>query len=127
MASVDREALTDTLLEQLVISPEKHDLLYKNFWANYFNKQSLRLTKHGFVVLSKELHLTYYTAQLRHKGSPINEGYMDGGLLIHIDRIMTCPFYLYTTGQMEIFGEKERAWLALHNDEIGPFLESWAK
>jgi hypothetical protein len=124
MSDFDRNEYTSTLLDQLTSTTTKHDI-YRHLWMNYHNKDSLRLTKKGFVILSKELNLQYYTASLKHKGQPVFEGNLHGSILLQIDRALTCPYYLYTEGKLELFGEKERAWLALVDDELFRFLESW--
>jgi hypothetical protein len=118
--NVDRATLQNAIFDQLVIPQDQYTYIYKQFWVNQFNKNSLRLSKRGFVLLSKTLKLEYFIAHLE-ESEDINHG----ELILEIDRVMTCPYFLDITGEMDIFGEKERAWLALHNDRIRPFLASW--
>lgn len=115
----NREELKDIIFDQLIIPEDQHSTLYKTFWTNS-NRNSLRLSKKGFVLLSKTLKLEHFTVLLQ-EGMGINTGW----IILSIDRKMTCPYYLSVTGELSLFGEKERTWLALNDESIVKFIKTW--
>jgi len=122
---VDRAALTDSIFNQIIASPNQYDLTYNDFWINRFNKSSLRLTKRGFVLLSKTLSLEYYSTVFRDdKNSPMD--LLNSIVLLRLDRTMTCPYYIEEGYRLNLFGEKEQMWLALAGNDIVKFLDSWS-
>jgi len=124
--NVDRETLQDAIFDQLIIPEDQYSYIYKQFWINPSNKNSLRLTKRGYVLLSKTLGLTYYVNTFR---DPVNTTHAlnltQGMVLLQLDRTMTCPYYISDFNRLDLFGEKEQMWLAMYDGDLLKFLASW--
>lgn len=117
---VDRTEFQNKIFDQLLIPEDQQPSIYKRFWVNQFNKNSLRLSKDGFVLLGRTLKIQYFTVNVKEGGEIYH-----GSLILDIDRTMTCPYYLDIFGVIYLFGSKEHTWLVLNDNSIRAFLNSW--
>jgi len=96
----------------------------KSWWHNAYNGASLRLTVDGFLTLTDDVGLEYYTWRLE---EPLR---VTPNILLRLDRKLENPYYVRFGGKKEmfihaliLFAEKEASFLTLIGD-LNKFLEN---
>ena len=119
-----RQSLTRTLCELANKYPVDYNTAMKSWWHNAYNGDSLRLTVDGFLTLTDDVGLEYYTWRLE---EPLR---VTPNILLRLDRKLENPYYVRFGGKKEmfihsliLFAEKEASFLTLIGD-LNKFLEN---
>ena len=119
-----RKSLTQTLCDLAKKCPVDHDTAMNTWWWNKYSGNSLRLTVNGFLTLTDDVGLEYYTWKLE---EPLR---VTPQILLKLDRKLENPYYVRFGGKKEmfihaliLFAEKEATYLNLI-DDLHKFLDS---
>ena len=83
-----RQSLTRTLCELANKYPVDYNTAMKSWWHNAYNGASLRLTIDGFLTLTDDVGLEYYTWRLE---EPLR---VTPNILLRLDRKLENPYYV---------------------------------
>jgi len=119
-----RQSLTQTLCDLAKKYPVDYATAMKTWWWNKYSGNSLRLTVDGFLTLTDDVGLEYYTWRLE---EPLR---VTPQILLKLDRKLENPYYVRFGGKKEmfihaliLFAEKEATYLNLV-DDLNKFLDS---
>lgn len=122
----DKLKLTERLVEELPEEfKESVDLALKTWWINIRKNGGMRLTEHGFYVLSRVLNLAHYGIEVK----PItNKRVILTRIILTLDRKLQMPYYIEVVKHVPVkvymFGSREAVAAQLYGD-IEKFLESY--
>jgi len=119
-----RQSLTKTLCELAKKYPVDYNTAMATWWYNKYSGNSLRLTVAGFLTLTDDVGLEYYTWRLE---EPLR---VTPSILLKLDRKLENPYYVRFGGKKEmfihsliLFAEKEATYLNLI-DNLDKFLDN---
>ena len=124
--------MTKSILDQdgwvEVFKENSAELSYKNWnpfleksprtliFFNPTNHRSMRLTKAGFLLLQKQIKLTYYEFVLVDKIKP--------KVLLQLERYIQYPYFIHSLTKIMILDETTAIMLQLHGNDLETYLNN---
>lgn len=83
---------------------------------NPTNHRSMRLTKAGFLLLQKQIKLTYYEFVLVDKIKP--------KVLLQLERHIQYPYFIHSLSKIMVLDETTAIMLQLHGNDLETYLNN---
>jgi len=120
----DKLKLTEQLVAQLPAGTVTVELAQNKWWFNLRPGGGMRLTAHGYKVLTEQVGLKFYTYKIP------DEMQFTQQTIIDLDRKLQNPYYIVTKKNFPIdivfFGSKEAVLVNLYGD-LEKFLDNYDK
>lgn len=97
-------------------NPFKEKNPRSHIFFNPTNHRSMRLTKAGFVLLQKQLKLTYYEFALADKIKP--------KVLLQLERYIQYPYFIHSLSKIMVLDEATAIMLQLHGNDLETYLNN---
>ena len=124
-----KQKYTVKFLERLDIPPTEEAIKKYNlfWWYNVRGSSGLRLTKPGYLTITKELNLKEYKFNVS-----VDDIKGKSRLFLDLDKLMPAPYYIHSQRRgklrklmnMSIFDEETATMLYLNGHNLGKYLNN---
>lgn len=98
------------------LDPNQYEEMYKIWWRNPTNKNSLRLTNFGLKFFVEQCKQTAHTIKL-------DANSIKNKHLIQLERLFTAPYFIKNSAIM-VFSEQDAIMLQLHGGDLNTYLDN---